>query len=513
MRSDWALLLPLAEAPVTEAILADAYDGGPSLGSLGLADTWRSADSATGPAPLVVSRRNLDVPGRYRGPERSLAELARLVAPGGVLYVELPRRQLRASVRTLERAGLHVNGLYGIAPDASSPRRYLPLDSTDALTWYTRDLVVAATPVHRLGQAALTAALRIAGGGARALVRSRFSDVALVATGDEERRDRSFRAVLTSGQDIGSRSIVVWFRGNGSGPSAVTKVAMRPEGFEATRRESARTDALRRSLPFSLASAIPRPTASPVVPLGLAVSETTVDGPSLQVLASRWGRPLGAKTADLRAAVDWLVAFGNTTAVVGGIEAPAWMRVFEEAADIPSQPALVRALLRGAAERLAAAPRCHRSVHVHGDAGPWNVHTGRLGRRRIGVIDWEHDGSRPLLGPPLVDVIYLVTHWYFAAQRVSGLAAERQALIDLVGPRAPRNRVLRAARETLQWSAHRSGLAASDVLPLTVALWATQAVDVRARRHRLGLDEPTEPTRADGHLLALATVWTGRTTT
>lgn len=502
-RADWTLLLPVEHAPVSEAIVDGSCDAGTALVDVGLSRTWRRIDDAVAAAPLVISR----IDGKC-----DVAQLISLVSDGGLVYVECHQRELESTLDALVRSGLDVLAVHGIAPSAASPRRYIPIDSPAALTWYVRDLTLASTPRERLEQVAAVAALRQRPAWALSRVGARFPHAAVVATRGRD-TERRTEAVVTSGQDPGSRSVVLAFGDDASEPVSVAKVALRPEAAEATRRESHRVELLRRTLPYSLASAIPRPMGMTSTVVGAGVLETCARGPSLQNVAGRWGRPRSLKLRDLKAAVNWLIDFGNATVVMGGLEPPPWMSVCHEAGELFDESSQVRSMLMEASEHLASSPRCQRSVHVHGDAGPWNLHVGRqaarLGRRRLSVIDWEHDGRRPLLGPPLVDVLYLCTYFTFAVRGVSDRGAEISALIDLFGTATPPDRFTTRVRAVMVDAARRSGLSPQDLLPLAVVLWAGQALDVRARRQRLG-SAVGVPGAPEAYLAALATTWERR---
>jgi hypothetical protein len=120
------------------------------------------------------------------------------------------------------------------------------------------------------------------------------------------------------------------------------------------------------------------------------------------------------------------------------------------------------------------------AVYQHYDAGPWNVH---ISRRQPCFVDWESDDRRPAdsLGPPLTDVLYLVTYWYFAVTRASARGTEEQALLDLFVTRMPRDAAIEAGRRTIDASLRRLDFARDSVPPLLTALWAERALYTDAR--------------------------------
>lgn len=75
-----------------------------------------------------------------------VAELARVVAAGGNLFVAAPSRlrvprgaapvRVQPVVRSLRRAGFDEIQAFGIWPNLTGPRHVVPLDSAEALRWY-----------------------------------------------------------------------------------------------------------------------------------------------------------------------------------------------------------------------------------------------------------------------------------------------------------------------------------------------------------------------------------------
>ena len=507
-RPDWTLLLPLDE-PVDDAVVTgpDAEATGRQLVELGLAHRWRSVCTDGPPAGLVVAR----APAAMR-----IEDLAATVAPGGILYAEADRSAPHGlfpgrRARDCERAGLEVVGSYWATPDVTATRRYVPIDCPAAVAWHLRTLVVPDSPLGRFAVGTTIAALTRTPRWGSALVRAACDHGVVVARRPDgtPMGGTTRRLVLTSGHDIGSRSVVVLFEAGEPRPTEVVKVAMRPDAVLSTIRERRRLRALHAILPGALAAGLPVPRRATETLHGVAFAETEVPGRTLQALAGEWGRSARHRIADLRRAVDWLVGLSLATAQSHPVPAP-WTVVLDRyvAECQPSDRA--DALVRSLAARARTSPVCHRSVHVHGDPGPWNVY---LDGDAVSVIDWEvgADSEIDARGAPLVDVIYLVTYWYLLVTRRHGADDEAEAVVSLLvdessddSPRSMTEVWAAVARSAIERAARRCGVDTADIPLLTVVLWAGQAVDARRRAASLGLPTSSVPTAAETYLEALA---------
>ncbi|MEA3185349.1 MAG: hypothetical protein QOJ74_1826, partial [Ilumatobacteraceae bacterium] len=142
------------------------------------------------------------------------------------------------------------------------------------------------------------------------------------------------------------------------------------------------------------------------------------------------------------------------------------------------------------------------AVHQHYDTGPWNVH---IDNSEPMLIDWETDDHRPAdcLGPPLADVLYLVTYWYFLVSNVGSPADEEAAIVRLFSPSEGDAAIL-AAQAAIDRARRAFGLQRDAIPAVLVALWAERAVYTRRRRAALGGVADIGITRPEAYLRALA---------
>ena len=83
------------------------------------------------------------------------------------------------------------------------------------------------------------------------------------------------------------------------------------------------------------------------------------------------------------------------------------------------------------------------------------------------LIDWETDDLRPAdcLGPPLADVLYLVTYWYFQTSRAGSDSDEEAATVALFATPAPADRGVVAARMAIDSALAASGSSVASSPP------------------------------------------------
>ena len=234
-----------------------------------------------------------------------------------------------------------------------------------------------------------------------------------------------------------------------------------------------------------------------------ACVQSCAAGPAMSVTVGRWGRRLRAKSRDLDLVVDWLTELAVATKVDATAAARDWTLVYDEASGMTEASTAVDAFL-AEARRVARSTRVDEiAVHQHYDAGPWNVHI--KGSNPM-LIDWETDDLRPAdcLGPPLADVLYLVTYWYFQTSRAGSDSDEEAAMVALFATPAPADRGVVAARMAIDRALRGLGLERRVIPAVLAALWAERAV--YTHRRRAGLSVPLEPgrSRPDAYLRALA---------
>jgi hypothetical protein len=486
-RADWRYLLPGPERGRYRQLVL--LGGPPGLAELlreeQLADRIETRPAAG--ADLVVALADASV---------RPAELAACVAPGGVVYREIDRRRPGSATvtparlrRDLTGSGLHPLWSHWVIPGFDQARRYLPFDHPDALRWYFSTLhpagsvpgALAAAVAGLLGPNGLAAVAPTFGITALAGP-ARVSDAAKLPVLPAELCAPGSRVVmLTSGQDDGSRVVLLPFTDERGMPGAVVKVS-RTERFNAhTEREQATLAAVRTGLDADLAASIPEPRGLTWFGRSVVALESYAPGASMVRSIGRQGEPLERSLEDLRAAADWLARFHQQTMVsplwsAGSADrAIAGLEAFR--AELATTPAEHALLDRAAAAARALVGAGFPTVLVHNDYGPWNIH--REGDR-ITVIDWElgaDDAGRR--GPALADLIYFVTEWQLRARRLRGRGAElrgfRELFIHPTGPAAT------AARGAVSDYMRRVGVDARFLPLLVVTTWAERAVD---RVHR-----------------------------
>jgi hypothetical protein len=292
------------------------------------------------------------------------------------------------------------------------------------------------------------------------------------------RAPRTRVVMLTSGQDDGSRVVLLPFPENAPEPDAVIKVS-RTDRFNAhTEREQATLPRIRSRLAPELQATIPEARGTTRLGRSLVGLESYAPGASMVRTVGRRGEPLARSIEDLRAAAEWLARVHLQSAH----ESPAWCAPAAERvtqrldafqarfADSAGEHALLdRARQRARALVGARLP----TVLVHNDYGPWNVH--RDGDR-ITVIDWElgpdHAERR---GPALVDLIYFATEWHLRARRLRGRRAELRGFRALF--LEPAGAAARAAAEAFADYMHRVGVDPRFFPLLVVVTWVERALD------------------------------------
>jgi len=512
-RLDWVVLLPSsARLPFADALVLGGDDElGSALVAGGVAVAWRRPSGASDRAGLVVARDDCSM---------DLEAIARHVAQGGTLYMEVDRRRPGHRTRTphrvdeaLRRGGCHTFSIHIAAPDLDRVRRYLPIEHTGALRWYLRVLFIPGSPLARAGAAALSAllstpispaALRWAA--PRYIVIATTSQDDSPASGVPLAQGGERAIVVTSGYDQASRAVVLPFARDSDSPRFAVKIASSPSTAVGTKREHERLVALHAALAPHIARGIPEPLCTYTLAGRTACVQSCAPGPLMNATVGRWRRPLAERCRDLDVVVDWLTEFASATAVDRASALCDWTGIYGDAAAIAGERSRDVTALLAESERVAGASSlANLAVHQHYDAAPWNVH---LDGTRAVLIDWETDDLRPAdcLGPPLADVVYLATYWYFLVSGAGSDDAEVGALLHLFAtPKTVEPAVL-AARAVIDRSARRLGIERRAVPAALVAMWAERAIYTHRRREALGAPLDAGRSRPEAYLQALAGV-------
>jgi Phosphotransferase enzyme family len=519
-RADWRFLLP---TPPTGSFEHLVLLGGPAgvaeaVVELGLARRV-SCEMPTEQPPESDGVRFADALIVLHDAGVAPWRAARCLLPGGFLYCEIDRHlpsfltftPARAH-RALAGAGLSPLGVYWPVPHFENCRKYVPLDVSGALRWYLSTLFVATTLHLRLvelGVRALTG-LRVRRFAplvpyysvtavrppTQGLVPSLLAHDAL----PEELREPDVRPlVLTSGQDDGSRLVMLPFGADDVQPKAVLKVARLPAFNINTEREQATLTAVRAPLDRSMRHTVPEPLGT--LRYGsLAVGvETCAPGVPLATSSGRWDAPLHRRIDDLRLAASWLADFHRQAQV----RRPSWDE--PEIAQWIEMPiaAYIRAFgVTSAEDELFTEIRRHSRrpvgaslpiVFLHNDFNPWNLY--RSGQR-LTVIDWEfgRDWEHERFGPALCDLLYLVTHWSFTVRHLVAEDEQVRYVQKLFVERDPRDPVSGAAQVVLADYMCELAIDPRFLPLLLVYTWIERALDHTNRQRSLG--RPVRDSRA-----------------
>jgi hypothetical protein len=428
------------------------------------------------------------------GCDADVMRLAGAVRDGGVLYAEIDRRTRRDRWQTparlrraLRRSNFDVTGIYWAVGGFSRPRLYLPLTDHAALQWYVRNLFTATNPRKRL----LGAALRVvmcAGVQKLLPVVPRFVVTATrgAAPGVPTRRldlpdlsrlpgGATTRLVLLGGDnDLNRVAILPFVRGSRQ-PPAVLKVGRVADPV------NARIEIEQRVL-HQLSQTGEHARSSVPAPLGTAAwggltvgIEECAAGRLLSASLERWGAARTAKLDALKAVMTWAIDFHASTpagpqtwsrhSVGEWIEAPL-ARYVHVAGDGPVQRRLF-ALTRDRSRALVGA----RLPVVWLHWGLTNRNIYRAGRRTT-VVDWE--GGSP--GPSLLDILFFLANWYYAATRCHSGSGRVRGLEHLYVDHTEHDWAVVAARRSLGRYLEALRIDSRFVPPMLVVMSAMRAL-------------------------------------
>jgi aminoglycoside phosphotransferase (APT) family kinase protein len=489
--TDWRYLLPPArDRGIGRILLAGATDAvTAAVRQAGLAEEIyrESCPPAVADAAVV-----------FRGSDLSISAVAAMLAPGGALYWEISRTR-RSRLRltpAAARAVLELSGMshvesYWVTSGKAGPSMHLPLSRDGAVDWY---FSTHHGPSSRLRRSLGRALRTLTRGRGRRLERivpvfaltARRADPAgtkaadgatALATGDVPPWARALDAtpiLLGGGEGPWSRVVLLPFGRGADRPSGVIKIA-RLSAYESSLvAEQATLATLRAAVPAFILPSLPEPLG-PVRVLGQPGSaEAYRPGASIAVRSTRPGHR-ATRRADLERAADWLLQLHDATASAPRTLGPTGF----DLAGLTDQYASVfgsnetedrwfRRLREFAVEDADPVPVVTR----HRDFGPWNVLVDADGQ--VSVIDWEVAGP----GPPLVDLVYFVSHWCWIVAASSSVQREAQLLRRfVVGERS--GWYLQAARSVIARHARSLGFAPGRV----AALWAWTFIEQALDRH------------------------------
>jgi hypothetical protein len=297
--------------------------------------------------------------------------------------------------------------------------------------------------------------------------------------------------LLTSGQDNGSRLIVLPFAPGGRQPAAVIKLSTLARLNHATESEQAILTKLASQLTGSLAETTPQPLGLFAYGSLAAGVETYAGGRPMSVTSGSWPGSLQRHTKNLDLAVHWLVEFQsqaplswrtwNSELIDVWIEEP--LASYAATLETPTKLAQLFERVRREArslvgEKLPFAP-------LHFDFGPWNIYVADQSCR---VIDWEfgRNWSADRMGPAIYDLLYFATYWLYLAKRLDTKNAELRGFRLLFIEPNRKDAYVQAARQAI--SSYLTELRINPrFLPLMVVyLWVEQALYQATRKQNLG---------------------------
>ncbi|HEX5075754.1 MAG TPA: phosphotransferase [Gemmatimonadaceae bacterium] len=493
---DWRFLLP---GPVDRRFDRLLLLGG----APGLAARAMSAGIATEVLTELHGPARADLVAACANAPNDIPDIARAVAPNGLLYLEVDRERRggRATTpgrvaKTLRAAGLTACAFYALEPSAQEPHAFIPLDAPHAMSWHRRTSYSDRAAV-RIANAVRRHAVRIGGPTVAALDRP----YAVVAVGGDAgppvpgvlrepevvrrlaaAREPKAAVMLTYGSD---RVLLFPFGEDSRDPLGVVKVPKDEAFVNRTENEQRRLTTLRGMLDDGLRRAIPEPLGAVRLGRTMASCERFMAGASLATRAMDSAISLDAKSEDVRLAAMWLARFHRATEVRRATIRDLRRSLVDDLLEsyyrelgTPADNAL-RLRLAAVAESLGA-----RQVAVamqHRDFAAWNVL--RSGNE-LAVVDWE--GARD--GFAALDAVHLVTTWLYSVRLGQGVDDEAWCVHDILDP--TRDATASVAYAALVSYLHALGLD-PRVAPLLVALHRIELALRRLDQLRLQR-EPTD---------------------
>jgi SAM-dependent methyltransferase len=413
-------------------------------------------------------------------------EARRLLKPDGLVYLELTSLVAGLGTSSARRAGgsLGDAAVFWLAPASGEVRAAAPLHDLRAIGYLERRLqrrllvrkllrrprrvlarhLAVRRIVHRRGALLGPPGERLTPGPPRYL-----RDVAAVA-GVE--LDESGWALAAPGEYPSQKVLVFLFGAEGDAPQSVVKIT-RDASLNPRLENEWRALTLLRDGGIGADGTLPRPQFFGLH-AGLAVlAESAINGERF--------RERTRATADCpyaRAAVEWLLDLGTTTAAGTRADAPGALSklepLFERFSQIYRLGAAEEDFLRVRVAALAPGRDGLPLVFQHGDPGPWNVLITPDGRPAF--LDWE--AAEPL-GMPLWDLFHFLRSYGVVVSRAAGT---RDPLRSFAEQYLDDSALSRLLVETTRRFCARSDLASGLVEPLFYVCWIHRAVKEAATR-------------------------------
>jgi hypothetical protein len=309
---------------------------------------------------------------------------------------------------------------------------------------------------------------------------------------DASARSAAAQPVLfTSGQDDGSRVVVLPFAAATRAPAVVIKTARLPGFTGHTAQEQATLTQLRRQLDPDLRLTLPEPMGISGSDSRPAFIETLVPGRMVAASSGGWRASPARQLDDLHVAADWLIRFHQATVARrvewNDAETQLWiaprLNSYEHAFGLNADEKQLFAAVLDRARGLAGEQL--PIVCAHNDFNPWHIYRDRT---QVSVIDWEFGSDRlaDREGLPLCDLAYFTAHWIHLSRGLHGETAQLQGFSDLCSNQSRTDVRTNAARRALDDYLARLGVNHAFLPLLFAYTWLERAVDRHRRQVMLG---------------------------
>lgn len=442
-RADWRVLLPIPKNGFEHMVLL----GGPA----GLSEVIVKIGLARRVSQEIPRKPSADAVAILRDARVACEEVTGSLLPGGVLYWEVESRHTPAAwlksgiKRRLRRTGLSLTGLYWVRPDFERCELFIPIGVSTAMEWYLRSWTDTSSPLRRLLVSHFGGAVAAASVVARSVRNCAVTAVAgplqdacpSILTHpavplDFWQAGACQLVVNRSGRDASKRVIVLPFRPGSPEPAVVLKFSRLAEQNPNIQAEQEVVGRVRSRLDPIMRRSIPAPLGT--FAWGqVIVGAETYGGRSLSSLKAAAKR---RSVEDLRLAARWLHEFHRQTKVsadpLSSSQIRTWiedpMSAYDLAFGNSAEEANLFERVHQRARSLLGSP--FPLVWSHPDFSEMNVCRSH---DDISVIDWD----RAEIGPPLRDLIYFVTVWYYRVRREGGEAAQLRSFRQLFLPSVP----------------------------------------------------------------------------
>jgi len=517
-RADWRFLLPNPDGIFQHIVLI----GGPAALPEQL---LRNGSARQVSVDFPLQKRSVDALAVFHTARVDLDYAAAYLTTGGSLYIEVDRRspegitvRPQKMLKRLEKAGLSPSGVYWAAPDFEHCKRYIPLDIAEPFLWYLSTLYVAGTPQHRLIEIGLRiftrlrsfrfsslapcfAVTAIAGGRnsgistGSATIGANFPSVlGRPEIPGEVQKPGMVPVLITSGQDDGSRAVILPFSQGSKQPLAAIKISTLPSYNINIDREQSTLCEVRKIIDPGMRRTVPEPLGQFAYGNLIVGMESCAEGKPLFVTSGRWLASFQQQLEDLHLAAEWLCAFHRDTqtnqqpwdeaAHQQWIEIP--LRAYAQTFGLTTREECLFNRVRNHSRALLGTPFPH--VRMHYDFIPGNIY--RFGKE-ITVIDWEFGGNwhRERIGPAGYDLLFFITYWMHLVYRITNETGEMRGFYQVFLKKGKKDKYADAAHRVIQGYMNALNIDPRFLPLMLVYLWVEQALHRSFRKQSLQIEK------------------------